>query len=155
MSYAHVAHDCVIGNNVILANAVNMGGHVTIEDYAMVGGLVGIHQFVRIGCHAMVGANFRVMKDVPPYVLAGQEPLSYEGLNIVGLKRRKFSPETIASIRNAYHCIYNSNLNFSQAVKKIKTEMVLTDEVKHIIKFIENSKRGIVGLRLKRRSSID
>jgi len=147
MAYVHVAHDCLIGNNVVLANAVNMGGHVTIEDYAIVGGIAGIHQFVRIGCHAMIGAMFRVMKDVPPYILAGQEPLSYEGLNIVGLKRRKFSPQAIAAIKSAYGCIYDSKLNVSQAVEKIKKEITLTDEVKHIIEFIENSERGIVGLR--------
>jgi UDP-N-acetylglucosamine acyltransferase len=149
MAYVHVSHDSTIGNNVVLANAVNMGGHVTIEDYTMIGGLVGIHQFVRIGSHVMVGANFRVMKDVPPYILVGREPLSFEGLNIVGLKRRRFSPEAIASIKKAYRCIYESKLNVSQAIEKIQKEMVVTDEVKHIIEFLKASKRGIVGLRLK------
>ncbi len=153
MAYAHVAHDCIIGNNVILANAVNMGGHVTIEDYTIVGGMVPIHQFVQIGCHVMIGGGFRVVKDVPPYILAGQEPLSFEGLNIVGLKRRGFSSESIASIERAYHFIYNSNLNVSQAVEKIKKEITLTDEVKHIIEFIENSERGIVGLRQRQNQS--
>jgi UDP-N-acetylglucosamine acyltransferase len=149
MAYVHISHDSDIGNNVILANAVNMGGHVTIEDYAMIGGLVGIHQFVHIGSHVMVGAHFRVMKDVPPYILVGREPLSFEGLNIVGLKRRKFSPEAIKSIETAYRYIYESNLNVSQAVEKIKKEMVITDEVKHIIEFIKGSKRGIVGVKPK------
>jgi UDP-N-acetylglucosamine acyltransferase len=147
MAYVHVAHDCIIGNGVILANSVNLGGYVTIEDHAFVGGIVGIHQFVQIGCYVMVGAVARVMKDVPPYIVAAGEPLSFEGLNIVGLRRRAFPPESIASIDKAYHYIYQSNMNVSQGIKKIKEEMVLTDEVKHIVEFIEKSKRGIVGMR--------
>lgn len=149
MAYAHVAHDCFVGNNVILANAVNMGGHVTIDEYTIVGGMVPIHQFVQIGCHVMVGGGFRVVRDVPPYVLVGQTPLSFEGLNIVGLKRRGFSREAIAGIETAYHYIYNSNLNVSQALERIQKEMVITDEVKRIIEFIKGSKRGIVGLKRK------
>lgn len=149
MAYVHIAHDCVIGNNVILANAVNMGGHVTIEDYVVVGGMVPIHQFVRIGRHAMIGGGCRVSKDVPPYVLAGRQPLSFKGLNIVGLRRRNFTPEAIANIEKAYHYIYNSNYNVSQALAKIKSEMTLTEEVRHIVEFIENSERGIIGNRRK------
>jgi UDP-N-acetylglucosamine acyltransferase len=147
MAYSHVAHDCLIGDHVILANSVNMGGHVTIEDYVIVGGMVPIHQFVRIGRHAMVGGGFRVTKDVPPYILAGQEPLSFEGINIVGLRRRRFSQEAITSIEKAYSYIYKSNLNVSQAIEKIREESFLTDEVKHIVEFIEKSERGIVGMR--------
>ncbi len=153
MAYAHVAHDCAIGNNVIIANAVNMGGHVTIEDFAIVGGMVPIHQFVRIGRHVMIGGGFRVPKDVPPFILAGQEPLSYEGLNIVGLRRRGFSPQAIASVESAYRCIYDSNLNVSQAIEKIKQEMTLTEEIKHIIEFIQKSERGIIGGKRTLRSS--
>ena len=149
MAYVHVAHDCLIGDNVILANAVNMGGHVTIEDYTIVGGMVPIHQFVSIGRHVMIGGGFRVVKDVPPYILAGQSPLSFEGLNIVGLRRRGFSQQTIANIEAAYHYIYHSNLNVSQALEKIRKEMTLTEEVGYIVDFIEMSERGIVGLRRK------
>lgn len=145
MAYVHVAHDCFIGNNVILANVVNMSGHVTIEDYVIVGGIVGIHQFVQLGQHSMIAGGVRVPKDVPPYVLAGREPLSFEGLNIIGLQRRIFLPETIAQLEKAYHLIYNSHLNVSQALAKIKSEMELTPEIKHIVEFIENSKRGIIG----------
>lgn len=144
MAYTHVAHDCTVGNHVILANAVNMAGHVVIEDYVVVGGLVGIHQFERIGRHAMIGAGFRAMKDVPPYVLAGQEPLAFIGLNIVGLKRRNFPQESIDALDKAYHFIYNSNLNVSQALEKIKNEMQITEEIRHVINFIEKSKRGII-----------
>ncbi len=149
MAYVHIAHDCILGDHVILANAVNLGGHVTIEDYVIVGGMTPIHQFVTIGRHVMIGGGFRVPKDVPPYVLAAQEPLSFEGLNIVGLKRRNFSREAIESLEKAYGLLYNSNLNVSQALVKIKNEVVMTPEVQHVIEFIENSKRGIIGFRRK------
>lgn len=147
MAYAHVAHDCSVGNNVIIANASNMGGHVVIEDFTVIGGLVGMHQFSRIGCHSMIGACSRVTKDVPPYTLSGSEPLSFKGLNIVGIKRRGFSPETINSIDRSYHLIYNSQLNVSQALEKIRSEIPPNDEVNHILDFIEKSKRGIIGRR--------
>lgn len=147
MAYVHVAHDCILGEHVILANAVNMGGHVTIEDYAIVGGMTPIHQFVTIGRHVMIGGGFRVPKDIPPYILAAQDPLSFEGLNIVGLKRRNFSREAIESLEKAYGFLYNSNLNVSQALVKIKNEVPMTPEVQHVIEFIENSKRGIIGPR--------
>ncbi|MDI6765917.1 MAG: acyl-ACP--UDP-N-acetylglucosamine O-acyltransferase [Bacteroidota bacterium] len=147
MAYAHVAHDCQIGNNVILANSVNMGGHVLIEDYVIVGGIVAIHQFSKIGCHAMIGGGFRVTKDVPPYILAGSEPLAYKGLNIIGLRRRDFTDETIEKLSKAYRLIYHSQLNVSQALEKINTDIPSTDEVRHILEFIEKSKRGIIGKR--------
>ncbi|MFQ5799119.1 MAG: acyl-ACP--UDP-N-acetylglucosamine O-acyltransferase [Bacteroidota bacterium] len=147
MAYVHVAHDCILGERVILANAVNMGGHVTIEEYVIVGGMTPIHQFVTIGRHVMVGGGFRVPKDVPPYVLAAQEPLSFGGLNIVGLKRRNFSRQAIDSLEKAYGFLYHSNLNVSQAVVKIKNEVPMTPEVQHVIEFVENSKRGIIGAR--------
>lgn len=145
MAYAHIAHDCSVGNHVILANSVNMAGHVIIEDFVVVGGLVPIHQFVRIGCHAMIGGGYRVSKDVPPYILAAQEPISFQGLNIVGLRRRNFAPEVIARIEKAYYYIYQQNLNVSQAIEKIQKEFELSGEVKHIVEFIQRSKRGIIG----------
>ena len=144
MAYAHVAHDCSIGNHVILANAVNMAGHVVIEDYVVVGGLVAIHQFERIGRHAMIGGGFHATKDVPPFVLAGQEPLSFNGLNIVGLKRRNFPQQTIDLLDKAYQLIYNSSLNVTQALEKIRNEVEMTEEVRHVVEFIEKSKRGII-----------
>jgi UDP-N-acetylglucosamine acyltransferase len=144
MAYAHVAHDCTVGNHVILANSANMGGHVVIEDNAVVGGVVAIHQFSHIGRHSMIGGGFRVTKDVPPYVLAGQEPLAFNGLNVIGLKRRNFPPETLAALGRAYNFIYHSKLNVSQAIEKIKSEIPATDEVRHVIEFIEKSKRGII-----------
>lgn len=147
MAYVHIAHDCAIGNHVILVNAVNMAGHVVIEDHVVIGGMVPIHQFVRIGCHAMLGGGYRVSKDVPPYVLAGQEPLAYQGLNVVGLRRRNFPPEVINNIEKAYKCIYHDGLNVSQAIAKIKTELPMTDEIRRIVDFIERSSRGIVGFK--------
>jgi UDP-N-acetylglucosamine acyltransferase len=147
MAYSHVAHDCSVGNHVILANSVNMGGHVQIEDNVVIGGIVAIHQFSHIGCHAMIGGGFRVTKDVPPYVLAGSEPLSFNGLNIIGMKRRNFSQKTIDIVESAYKLIYGSQFNVSQAIEKIKTDLPLMEEIKHIIEFIEKSKRGIIGRR--------
>ena len=147
MAYVHVAHDCTIGNNVILANSIQMGGHVTIEDWAIVGGLTAIHQFVSIGQHAMVGGHFRVPKDVPPYILAGGTPLMYEGLNIVGLRRRGFSSEALDALSKAYHLLYLSKLNVSQAAQRIRQELALTVEIQNLLSFIDRSKRGIITTR--------
>lgn len=144
MAYAHVAHDCTVGNHIILANAVNMGGHVTIEDFAVVGGIVAIHQFCHIGRHVMIGGGFRVTKDVPPFILAGHEPLAYQGLNVVGLRRRNFTPDVIDNIEKAYQAIYHEKLNVSQALEKIKATLPQTDEIIRIVDFIERSKRGII-----------
>lgn len=144
MAYAHVAHDCYIGDNVILANAVQMGGHVEIGDWVIVGGSVAIHQFSKIGAHAMIGGGFRIVKDIPPYILAGGYPLQYEGINKVGLKRRGFTDEQINNIKEAYDTIYKSGLNVTHAVNKIKEKSVITDGEKIIIEFIEKSKRGII-----------
>ena len=144
MSYVHVAHDCVVGNHVILANSVNMAGHVIVEDYVVIGGIVPIHQYTKIGRHAMIGGGFRVSKDVPPYVLAGHEPLGYEGLNSVGLRRRNFSVDVIRNIEQAYNILYHKRLNVSQAIEEIKKELQMTEEIKIIIEFVESSKRGII-----------
>jgi UDP-N-acetylglucosamine acyltransferase len=145
MAYAHIAHDCDVGNHVILANCVNMAGHVVIEEHAIIGGVTPIHQFVRIGRHSMIGGGFRVPKDVPPYILAGQEPMIFQGLNIVGLKRRNFPPETIDVLEKTYRLLYQSYLNVSQAIERIKSDLPLTVEVQHVLDFIATSKRGIIG----------
>lgn len=144
MAYVHVAHDCIIGNNVILANAINMAGHVTIEDFAGVGGMTPIHQFVRIGKHVFIGGGLRVPKDVPPFILAAGEPLNFAGLNRVGLTRRGFSAELLTELKKAYHFIYRSNLNTTQALNEIRNTMNLSPEIKYIIDFIETSERGII-----------
>jgi UDP-N-acetylglucosamine acyltransferase len=144
MAYSHVAHDCVLEDKVIIANSVNLAGHVHLEEYVAIGGVVPIHQFVRIGRHAFIAGGTRVPKDVPPYILAANEPLKFAGLNAVGLKRRGFSAETMAQIKHAYQLIYNSDLNVSQAIARIRSEMNLTPEIQHIIEFIEKSERGII-----------
>jgi len=143
MAYSHIAHDCHIGNNVILANSVNLAGHVTIDDYVIIAGIVGIHQFVRIGEHSMIGGMFRVSKDVPPYILAGGQPLKYEGLNIVGLKRRGFTLEQVKNLKETYRLIYQSNLLRSDALKKIKAESSSPEALK-VLEFFENSERGVI-----------
>jgi UDP-N-acetylglucosamine acyltransferase len=144
MAYVHVAHDCVVGDHVIFANAVNLAGHVQVEDWAIIGGMTGVHQFVNIGCHVMVGAHYRVSKDVPPYIIAGRDPLVYEGLNLIGLKRRGFKSETIQAIHQAYDIIYRSGLNVSDAVRKLEELNDPLPEVQHIIEFIRKSERGII-----------
>jgi len=144
MAYTHVAHDCVLGDHVICANSVQMAGHVIIEDWAFLSGLIPVHQFVRIGQHSFIGGGYRVPKDVPPYIMAGGEPLSYKGLNIVGLGRRGFSKETIRSLRKVYRTIYRSKLNTKQALERIRSDMEVTPEVQSVIDFIENSERGII-----------
>lgn len=149
MAYVHVAHDCVIKNNVILANAVQMAGHVHISDYAFVGGTSAIHQFVKIGAHTMIGGGSLVRKDVPPYITAAREPLSYAGINSIGLRRRGFSNEQINEIQEVYRIIYLSGLNNASALDKIKLELNPSPERDHIIRFIENSSRGMI------RGSID
>ena len=144
MAYVHVAHDCIIGDNVILANAINMGGHVTIESFAAIGGMSPIHQFVRIGSHAFIGGGLRVNKDVPPYILAAGEPLQYAGINRVGLTRKGFSADTLLEIRRAYKLVYRSGLNVSQAVQQLKSKKTLIPELQNIVSFIESSERGII-----------
>lgn len=144
MAYAHVAHDCIIGNNVILANAVNMGGHVVIEDFVGIGGLTAIHQFVRIGQHSYVGGGLRVAKDVPPFVLAMGEPLRFGGTNYVGLSRKGFSDEQILRIKRAYRYIYRSNLALKEAIEKIEREFAGIKEIEAIVQFLRQCERGII-----------
>lgn len=144
MAYAHVAHDCIIGNNVILANAVNLAGHVGIEDYAIVGGVVPVHQFVRIGCHSIIGGGFRVQMDVCPYMLAAGYPLKIYGLNMVGLKRRGFSELTIRLLEKAYKIIFRSKLNTKEALARVQSELEPIPEIQKLVSFIQRSERGII-----------
>ena len=147
MAFTHIAHDCVIGDHVILSNAAMLAGHCEVEDYVIIGGITPVHQFVHIGQHAMIGGGLRVGKDVPPYVLAGNEPLRFEGLNSIGLRRRGFTPEVIAALDRAYELVYRSKLNVSQAVAKIKADAALmaVAEVRNVLDFVARSKRGIIG----------
>lgn len=145
MAYSHVAHDTTVGNNCILANAVQLGGHVVVEDYAIIGGLTGVHQFCRIGQYSMVGGVFKVSQDVPPFVLAARNPLKFSGLNVIGLRRRGFTNQDIEALKKTYDYIFNSSLNVSQAVKKIEAELSDNKYVLQVLHFIRTSKRGIVG----------
>lgn len=144
MAYAHVAHDCVIGNNAILANTVQLAGHVDVGDWAIIGGLSAVHQFAKIGQHAMVSGGSLVRKDVPPFTKAAREPLSYEGVNSIGLRRRGFTPEKIAEIQEIYRTLYLRGMNNNKALSRIEAEMPATKERDEIISFIRASDRGIM-----------
>ena len=144
MATSHVAHDCVIGDNCILANGSIIAGHVIIGDYAILSGLVAVHQFIHIGEHAMVSGGSLVRKDVPPFAKAGKEPLSYIGINTIGLRRRGFTTEKIREIQNIYRILYQKNYNTTQASEIIEANMEATKERDQIIQLIKNSQRGIM-----------
>jgi len=144
MAYSHIAHDCKVGNNCIMSNNTQMAGHVTVGDFAILGGMCAIHQFVQIGQHAFVSGGSLVSKDVPPYIKAGRTPLSYAGVNSIGLKRRGFSLDSINQILDIYRIIYNKSLNTTQALNFIEEELPATDERDEIVTFIRDSGRGII-----------
>ena len=144
MASAHIAHDCIVGDNAIIVNGVALAGHVTIGNYAIVGGLAAVHQFIHIGDHAMISGGSLVRKDVPPYTKAAKEPLSYVGINSIGLRRRGFTTEKIREIQNIYRLLYQKNFNNTQAMEKIEAEMEATSERDEILLFIRNSQRGIM-----------
>lgn len=144
MAYVHVAHDCVVGNNVILVNNTQLAGEVIVDDYAILAGMVAVHQFVRVGSHVMVAGGSLVRKDIPPFIKAGREPLSYVGINSIGLRRRNYSNEKIREIQEIYRYIYQKGLNISQAVEIIEAEMPASTERDEVLLFIKDSKRGII-----------
>ena len=144
MAYVHVAHDCVIGDKTILANGVQLAGHVSIGYHVTIGGMTPIHQFCNVGDHAFVGGGYRVVQDVPPYILATGEPLKFAGVNNVGLRRRGFSAESRMNIKHAYKKIFYSDINMSQSIESIKSDFEQTEEVITILSFVENSNRGLI-----------
>jgi len=144
MAYSHVAHDCLLGRNVIMGNAATLAGHIEIGDYAILSGILPVHQFVKIGTHAMIGGGFRVPQDVCPYSLAAGYPLKVAGLNAVGLKRRGFSKESLRHLQQAFKFLFFSGLNTSQAVEQIKSEVEMCDEIRVVLDFIEASNRGLL-----------
>jgi len=144
MAYVHIAHDCIVGNQCILANAVTLAGHIVVEDWAILGGLTAVHQFVNIGQHSMISGGSLVRKDVPPYTKAAREPLSYVGINSVGMRRRGFTPEKINEIQEIYRYIYLKGHNVSQALEMIEAMMPASAERDEIISFITSSARGIM-----------
>ncbi len=144
MAYVHIAHDCVISDNCILVNAVQLAGHVRIDDYAVVGGATAIHQFVKIGAHVMVSGGSLVRKDVPPYTKAAREPLTYCGINSIGLRRRGFASEKINEIQEIYRHIFLKGYNNSDALDLVELELAPSKERDEVINFIRNSGRGIM-----------
>ncbi len=144
MAYCHVAHDCLVGDNCIFSNNSTLAGHVTVGDNVILAGLVAVHQFVSVGQHAFVTGGSLVRKDVPPFVKAAREPLSYVGINSVGLRRRGFQSEKIREIQNIYRILYQKNYNNTQAVQIIEAEMEATPERDEILQFIRDSQRGIM-----------
>ena len=144
MAYVHVAHDAAIGNGCILANAATIAGHVTIEDFVVIEGVVAIQQFIRIGKHAFIAGGSLVRKNVPPYVKAAREPLSYAGINSVGLRRRGMSDATIAAIEDVYRLLYVKNSNLSIGVKSANTDLPDSPEKKYILDFITASEKGVI-----------
>ena len=144
MAYSHVAHDCVVGNNVIISNATQLAGEVQVDDFAVIGGGTLVHQFCHLGAHIMIQGGALINKDVPPYVKAAREPISYAGINSIGLRRRNFTSEAIRDIQDTYRYLYLSGLNVSDAVARIEAELPATPERDEIILFVRNSKRGII-----------
>lgn len=153
MSYVHVAHDCRISDNVILTSYVGLAGETEVDEHAIIGGASAAHQFSRIGAHVMIGGGSLISKDVPPYALAGHRPLSYVGINIVGLRRRGFSMEQITTIKDIYQVVYNSGLNRTDACIRVEKEFPESVEKSTILNFIRNSKRGII--RFSGNTSVD
>jgi len=145
MAYAHVAHDCVIGDHTILANAVQVGGHVILGEHVIIGGSTPVHQFCKVGDHAMIGGGFRIVQDVPPFIRAAGEPLRPSGVNSVGLKRRGYSNEAIAVLKRAYRILFRSNLSRRNALHRIREELPDTPEIGVLTSFIEQSERGLIG----------
>ncbi|SEH73793.1 acyl-[acyl-carrier-protein]--UDP-N-acetylglucosamine O-acyltransferase [Paenimyroides aquimaris] len=143
-AYSHIAHDCVVGDNCIFSNSSTLAGHVTVGDFVVLAGMVAVHQFCTIGSHSFITGGTLVRKDVPPYIKAAREPISYVGINSVGLRRRGFDSDKIREIQNIYRVLYQQNYNNSQAIELIETDMEATPERDEIIQFVRNSSRGIM-----------
>jgi UDP-N-acetylglucosamine acyltransferase len=144
MAYCHVAHDCIVGDNCIFSNNSTLAGHVTVGDYVILAGMTAVHQFCTIGQHAFVTGGSLVRKDVPPYAKGAREPMSYVGINSIGLRRRGYKSEKIREIQSIYRILYQKNYNNTQAVRLIEADMEATTERDEILQFIKNSKRGIM-----------
>jgi UDP-N-acetylglucosamine acyltransferase len=144
MSYVHIGHDCRIGNSVILSNVVQLAGHVTIEDKAIISGLSAVHQFARIGRHSFIGGMSRVSKDIPPFLKAVGNPVKLYGLNTIGLQRSGMEDATILELKRAYRLLFRSDFNLTQAIERAHNDLEPLDEVKELIRFVEASERGVV-----------
>ena len=144
MISSHIAHDCIVGNNVVMANLATLGGHVEIDDWANIGGGVMVHQFVKVGTQSLIGGGFTAKQDVPPYIIVSGAPLRFVGINKIGLERRGFGKETREIIKQAYRKYFVSKLNRGQAIDYIKRSLPQIEEIKNIVEFIDSSERGII-----------
>ena len=144
MENMHIAHDCVVGNGCIIGNSTKFAGEVTVDDFAIISAVVLCHQFCHIGSYVMIQGGSRFSQDIPPYIIAGKEPIRYAGINLIGLRRRGFSAETIQNIHEAYRIIYQGNLTRADAIQQIKEVLPQSQEIQYIIDFVENSQRGII-----------
>ncbi|MDX6767447.1 MAG: acyl-ACP--UDP-N-acetylglucosamine O-acyltransferase [Candidatus Methylacidiphilales bacterium] len=144
LTYAHVAHNCIVGNHCIFSNNGTLAGHVTVEDYAIISGLAAVHQFCRVGRHSIVGGCSKIVQDVPPYCVADGNPAEVRAINQVGLQRRGYPDETITALRKALRLLYDKTLNTSQAMQKIEDQLGSVTEVRHMVDFVRTTKRGII-----------
>ena len=144
MAYCHVAHDCILHNNIIMSNATQLAGEVEVDDFAIIGGGTLVHQFSRIGSHVMIQGGSKINKDIPPYIIAAREPIAYTGINSIGLNRRGFTPEQIHTIQEIYRIIYNNGMNTTQALEYIEANIPACAERDTIVDFVRASARGIV-----------
>jgi len=144
MAYSHVAHDCIIGDNIIIANGVQVAGHVEIDDFAIIGGMTPIHQFTKVGKYVMVGGAYRVTQDVPPFVLVGGYPIKYEGINVIGLRRKGFSNQEIRTLKEAYKTLFYSGMTLAKAAEQLAETYPDEKNVREILSFLKRSNRGIV-----------
>ncbi len=143
LAYSHIAHDCTVGDHVIFSNNGTLAGHVEVEDYAILGGLTAVHQFCRIGAHVITGGCSKIVKDVPPFMIADGNPARVRAINSVGLKRRGYSEDEIRAIKKTHRYLFREKLNTGEAVKKIEAEVTMTEHVKQVLEFVAKSERGI------------
>jgi len=143
MAYAHVAHDCIVHNRIVMANAATLAGHVEVEDNAILGGLVAVHQFCRVGCHTMISGGSMIAQDIPPYTVAQGDRAKTIGLNLIGLKRRGFAEDTVRGLKQAYRLLFRAGLRMEEALARIEQELAMTPELQHFLDFVKGSKRGI------------
>ncbi len=144
MAYVHLAHDCQVGDNTIFANNASLAGHVTVDDYAILGGFTGVHQFCKIGAHVMTGISSVVFKDIPPYIMAAGQPAAPHGINIEGLRRRGFSSDALAGLKRAYKTLYREGLTFSDAQERLAEQAQGVAEVRLLVDFLSHAERGII-----------
>jgi UDP-N-acetylglucosamine acyltransferase len=144
LAYSHIAHDCIVGDNVIFSNNGTLAGHVEVGDHAIIGGLAAVHQFCRVGRYAIAGGCSKLVQDLPPFFIADGHPAEVRGINLVGLERAGFAPETIRALKESYRLLYRGSLNVKQAVEQIRQELSGPPEIAELCQFIETSQRGII-----------